>query len=165
VCFILIFIYPYSFPTLVFIFLIVNRDVNALDEEAAEKVEDDAEKKKYVAALKGDRKKATVMVNGVKKMAYDLDNDEMEEAMDKHDDPKDPFTLTNAALEVLSSSREFYKNSKGGAGKRLAQGPWVYKDGTKVEGASIKERIINNLRMYLSNPDNGKKKGVCWWCI
>ena len=52
---------------------------------------DDEKKKKYVAALKGDRKKATVEVNGVTKKVYELNNDEMEEALDKHDDPKDPL--------------------------------------------------------------------------
>ena len=102
------------------------------------------------------------MVNGVEKMPYDLDNDEMEEVLDKHDDPKDPFHLTQAAAMVLSTSREFYKNSKGGAGKRLAQDPRMYKNNTKVEGATQTKRLFSNLRMYLIDPKNGKfGKGVC----
>ena len=116
---------------------------------------DDEKKKKYVAALKGDRKKATVEVNGVTKKVYELNNDEMEEALDKHDDPKDPFHLTQVALRVLSTSREFYK-IHGGAEKRLAQDPLVYKDGTDVEGATQTERVVSNLRKYLTDPKNGK---------
>jgi hypothetical protein len=122
--------------------------------------EDDAEKKKYISKLSSRLQKATVTLGGMTKKAHELDNIEMKEALDKHDDPKDQFSLTADALMVFSTSRVFYKIN-GGPGKRLAYNPLQYENNTDVEGASQKERIISNLRMFLTNPGNGKKKGVC----
>ena len=145
---------------------VVHRDADAQDAPAGKKnkVEgsDEVEKKKkYVAALNGRQKKAAVMLVGVTKKAHELNNAEMEEALDKHDDPKDPLSLTRDFLRVLSSSREFYLDVDGGEGKRLAQDPLVYENGTRVEGATQTERMVSNLRTYLTKPENGKKKGVC----
>ena len=86
-----------------------------------------------------------------------MNNTEMEEALDKHDDPKDPtYSLTHAAVMVLATSRKFYKNSKGGAGKRLSQNPLTYANNTKVEGATQTQRVFSNLRKYLTDPENGE---------
>lgn len=122
--------------------------------------EDDAEKKKYISKLSPRLKETTVTLGGMTKKAHELDNTEMEAALDKHDDPKDQFSLTQDALKVISTSRVFYKIN-GGPGKRLAQDPRKYENNTDVEGATPKERVISNLRMFLTNPGNGKKKGVC----
>lgn len=117
--------------------------------------EDDAEKKKYLASLSPRHKKVTVTLGGgVTKKAHELDNAEMEEALDKHDDPKNPTPLTQSVLEVLSTSREFYKDSRGGDGKRLAQDPKKHKDNTDVKGVTRTERMVSNLRKYLTNPQN-----------
>ena len=126
-----------------------------------EEDDDDAEKEKYISKLSSTHEKAKVTLGGVTKKAHELDNIEMKEALDKHDDPKDQFSLTCAALMVFSTSRVFYKDINGGPGKRLAQGPLKYENNTDVEGATAKERMISNLRMFLTNPGNGKKKGVC----
>ena len=90
------------------------------------------------------------------KKAHELNNAEMEEALNRHDDPKDPLHLTKDAVMVLATSREFYKNVHGGAGKRLPQNPTKYENGTDVEGATQTERVISNLRKYLTDPGNGK---------
>jgi len=111
---------------------------------------------KYVSKLSPRQQKAEVTLGDVKKKAHELNNAEMEEALDNNDDPKDPTSLTQAALMVLSSSRGFYKGVDGGGGRRLAINPKVYKDGTDVEGATQSERIISNLRKYLTDPKNGK---------
>lgn len=118
--------------------------------------EDEKKYNKYVSKLSPRQQNAEVTLGDVKKKAHELNNAEMEEALDNHDDPKDPTSLTQAALMVLASSREFYKNVKGGGGKRLAINPWVYKDGTAVEGVTPTERIFSNLRMYLTDPENGE---------
>ena len=129
--------------------------------------DDDAEKKKYVSKLSKRQKKAKVDVDGDTIKCYDLDTEGVKRVMGRHDDPKDPTSLTQDALKVICSSREFHKNVHGGAGKRLAQNPKRYKDNTVVEGATQTERMINNIRMSLTNPDNGKKGvgvcSVCWY--
>jgi len=116
--------------------------------------EDDAIKKKnaYVSKLSPRHKKAMVEVDSEMKNAYELNNDEVKKVVARHNDPKDQFTLTYDATMVICSSREFH----GGEGKRLAQDPKMYENGTAIEGATQIERMVSNLSEYLVNPGNGK---------
>ena len=120
--------------------------------------EDDAIKKKnaYISKLSPRQKKAMVEVDGEKKQAYELDNAEVKKVVARHNDPKDPFRLTYDAAQVISTSREFYLNIDGGEGKRLAQDPMMYENGTAIEGATQFERMVSNLSEFLVNPGNGK---------
>jgi len=74
----------------------------------------------------------------------------------RHNDPKDPFRLTYDAAQVICSSREFHKDVLEEEGKRLAQDPTMYENGTAIEGATQIERMVSNLSEYLVNPGNGK---------
>ena len=120
--------------------------------------EDDAIKKKkaYIRKLSKRLKKAKVEVDGEKKQAYELDNAEVKKVVARHNDPKDPFRLTYDAAMVICSSREFHKDVHEGEGKRLAQEPLMYENGTAIEGATQIERMVSNLSEYLVNPGNGK---------
>ena len=114
-------------------------------------------KKAYIRKLsKRLKKRAKVEVDGDMIMCYDLDTEGVKKVMGRHNNPKDPFHLTYDAAMVICSSREFHKDVHEEQGKRLAQDPMMYENGTAIEGATQIERMVSNLSEYLVNPGNGK---------
>lgn len=130
-----------------------------------EGIEEEKKYNKYVSKLSPRQQKAMVEVDGEKKQAYELDIAEVKKVVARHNDPKDPFRLTCDAAQVISTSREFYKNVHGEAGKRLSQDPRMYENGTAIEGATQFERVISNLSEYLVNPENGKFEREMLCCV
>ena len=106
--------------------------------------------------IKPEQQKQTVMVNDEEKKCSDVNNTEVKELVRKHKDKNDPFDLSQRQLFALSVTRELFPDVEGNPGKRLPQNPSAYKNGTAIEGASQKERMVSNLSEYLVNPVNGK---------
>jgi len=100
--------------------------------------------------IKPEQQKQTVMVNDVEKKCSDVNNTDLKELIRKHKDKNDPFYLNQRQLMSLSVTRELWDDI------RLSQNPSAYKNGTAIEGASQKERMVSNLSEYLVNPGNGK---------